>query len=61
MRIITIALVLCCAACGGGGSTDSATCSDFATHTTAQNYFNTHDAPQLDSDHDGLACEALPG
>jgi len=48
------------AGCGGSGDADSAKCSDFANRREAQQYFNTHDAPQLDGDNDGLACEALP-
>ena len=58
---------LCLTACGGGGDSDgpsdgsSARCSDFSTHSQAQSYFNSHDAPQLDADHDGSACESLPG
>jgi ABC-type glycerol-3-phosphate transport system substrate-binding protein len=60
--IVAATAALLVAACGGGGtsSADSTTCANFATQSQAQQYFNTHDAPQLDADHDGIACEALP-
>lgn len=41
-------------------------CSDFATQTAAQAYFeanggsSTYNFDRLDSDHDGVACESLP-
>jgi hypothetical protein len=41
-------------------------CSDFPTHTAAQQWFVKHggspsnDVAGLDHDHDGLACESLP-
>lgn len=42
-------------------------CSDFATQPDAQVFFNAHggsaasNVDDLDADHDGIACEALPG
>ena len=47
-------------------SGDDKDCSDFATHTEAQAYFEskggspTNNVDRLDSDHDGIACESLP-
>jgi len=41
-------------------------CADFATHSQAQAYFNangggpSNNFDNLDADHDGRACEALP-
>jgi hypothetical protein len=41
-------------------------CSDFSTHTAAQQWFTAHggsasnDVAGLDGDHDGQACESLP-
>ena len=55
MGLVALALGAC-----GGGDEDDASCSDFGTQREAQNYFNSHDAPQLDADNDGRACEALP-
>lgn len=56
------------AACGGGGGTgesqtaspQSATCSQFVYQQQAQAYMVQFGATQLDADHDGIACEALP-
>ena len=58
---------------GGGGSGGGYTgslagdrdCSDFRTQAQAQRYFEAKGGPQrdpdnLDSDHDGVACEDLP-
>jgi hypothetical protein len=41
-------------------------CSDFSTWRQAQHYFHKHGGPRhdpsgLDGDHDGIACEDLPG
>lgn len=42
-------------------------CSDFATQQQAQAYFDAHGGSasnnfdNLDADHDGIACESLPG
>lgn len=40
-------------------------CSDFSTHADAQEFFDAHDPANdpyhLDRDHDGIACESLPG
>src|SRR3954451_1545263 len=42
-------------------------CSDFSTQPQAQQYFESHggspsnDVDGLDRDHDGIACEDLPG
>jgi endonuclease YncB( thermonuclease family) len=56
---------------GGHAATRSAAsadkdCSDFASQAQAQGYFASHggtasnDFDNLDADHDGVACEALP-
>lgn len=57
---------------GGGASSfvspnpNDKDCSDFATQTEAQTYFEagggspTYNFDRLDSDHDGVACESLP-
>ncbi len=37
-------------------STDTAVCSQFLDQAAAQQYFFTHNAPQLDTDGDGIAC-----
>lgn len=50
----------------GGDRTDTKNCSDFTSHSDAQNYFvmsggtPEHDIDGLDPDHDGNACESLP-
>ncbi|EEX49744.1 excalibur calcium-binding domain protein [Pasteurella multocida] len=36
-------------------------CKSFATQEQAQRYMERHNAPQLDGDGDGEACECLPG
>ena len=38
-------------------------CSDFATYAQAKAYFDAMpgDPSKLDSDHDGIPCESLPG
>ena len=38
-------------------------CSDFATQAAAQSHLSAHpgDPDGLDGDHDGIACESLPG
>jgi hypothetical protein len=52
-----------------GGSANAAgdkDCSDFGSHKQAQKYFKKHGGSRhynyndLDSDHDGQACEELP-
>ena len=35
-------------------------CSDFPFQEDAQTFFDLHNAPQLDRDRDGIACEELP-
>ncbi|MBN9195516.1 MAG: cell wall-binding repeat-containing protein [Microbacterium sp.] len=45
---------------------DSKNCSDFSTWRQAQSWFLTYypyygDVARLDADHDGIACESLPG
>ncbi|WP_285117079.1 cell wall-binding repeat-containing protein [Leifsonia sp. fls2-241-R2A-40a] len=45
---------------------DSKNCSDFPTQSAAQAWFNYYfpyygDVARLDADHDGKACESLPG
>ncbi|MGX5681428.1 cell wall-binding repeat-containing protein [Schumannella luteola] len=45
---------------------NSVNCSDFSTWAAAQAWFDTYfpyygDVAQLDADHDGIACESLPG
>lgn len=35
-------------------------CSSFSTQSAAQSFFNNYNAPQLDADNDGIACEHLP-
>lgn len=43
---------------------NSCNCSDFATHSQAQWFHDTYDPAdinRLDSDHDGVVCESLPG
>jgi hypothetical protein len=37
-------------------STDTAVCSQFLDQAAAQQYFFSHNAPQLDPDGDGIAC-----
>jgi len=41
-------------------------CADFPSQKAAQIYFLKHGGPRydpdrLDADHDGIACESLPG
>ena len=36
-------------------------CQSFSTQAEAQAYFNANHAKKLDRDHDGIACEHLPG
>lgn len=48
------------------GETGPKNCSDFDTWKQAQDYYEAHGGPEqdpsdLDRDHDGLACEGLPG
>lgn len=44
---------------------DQKDCSDFSTWQQAQHWFKHHhpkaDPSGLDADHDGIACEDLPG
>lgn len=57
--LLTISMVSC-------GTEDDKDCSDFATQADAQAYFDsqggspTNNVDDLDRDHDGIACEALP-
>lgn len=64
---IQVVALISVAACGGGGtgesktaSPQSATCSQFIYQQQAQAYMVQFEATQLDADHDGIACEALP-
>lgn len=54
------------AAPAGPAPSSSVNCSDFATHSQAQQWFEYYrpqfgDIAGLDRDNDGLACETLPG
>ena len=43
---------------------NSCNCSDFTTHSWAQWFHDTYDpgdVNRLDSNHDGVVCESLPG
>ncbi|MGH2918978.1 MAG: thermonuclease family protein [Solirubrobacteraceae bacterium] len=62
VAVIALAAPSAWASHQGPGDRD---CSDFANQAAAQDYYQAHGGPeldpdQLDGDHDGVACEALP-
>ena len=64
--MVVVAALFLTLATGAAGSQrgDSRNCSDFATWQEAQAFFlrsGPGDPNRLDRDHDGIACEGLPG
>ncbi|ATF75954.1 excalibur calcium-binding domain-containing protein [Pasteurella multocida] len=59
MKRIWVSLMIAITACSVHAK--RVTCKHFATQAEAQAYMEKYKAYHLDGDHDGEACECLPG